>query len=712
MDQSRRAWVWAFLSILAGMAVFSVASPRLWEVEPPRQPDTDFPQAARFPHHPDEVLAKAGPHLLLGKGGADDDGLPPCMGNEAAEEAQSAVPPEGIAVATTSPFPNALSVGEEADKPSLPEAAIIESSSGSYAGMPQPAEQSSQLTPPPQVTQAHSSASIEIDAPSLTPIDDPKPVEPAGKVAAQVTEPAPAETFAKREPATDVPDAFRRLPELLANIPAMIHSAPHEALQTSPDALDPDTTPAHPKMPAAEHKPVQRPADDSWREPEVLLESLKELAGAKPTSHWAMEVTRQVRAMGPAFRERSNEAAEILDRLVKLNGQVGQLAANISDRALAHRLKQTGFALARRLDIWQEVVQLGSPQTADVVVPEVDPAKLAMCLAEIDDFTAGSAEGQSWRRYLLIDALKECSKRQPSSDDVRARQLAQQSLARLTQTPFTPVQQTFISSEPIAALRSELKHWAAEPIGAAAVLRDLERYERTGLPGDAHQLALDCQYLTMAPVEARREMAVRVDTHYRNANLRVAVTEELLNKLIPERKVEYARVDDTVLGHPVRGESVMASEVAVRMLPDPHRVRVALEVTGQITASTTADAGVARIHNDSESSYIARKPIEIDMAGISIWPAEVDVYNDTRLRGVETSLDGVPLFERDRQGSGQIAGRIEQAGGQSGNEAEGRGPRRRSRQHRSPPAVDRSRRSPEPTGFRSSELVVAGSPNG
>ena len=140
--------------------------------------------------------------------------------------------------------------------------------------------------------------------------------------------------------------------------------------------------------------------------------------------------------------------------------------------------------------------------------------------------------------------------------------------------------------------------------------------------------------LALSPVEGRRQLADRVDLHYRNANLRIAVTEELLNKLIPERNLEYAPVDDTVLGYPVRGESLMRTEVAVRMLPDPERVRMALEVQGAISAETTADAGPARFHNDSESYYVARKPLEIDMNGISVWPVEVGVENETRLSGV------------------------------------------------------------------------------
>ena len=88
----------------------------------------------------------------------------------------------------------------------------------------------------------------------------------------------------------------------------------------------------------------------------------------------------------------------------------------------------------------------------------------------------------------------------------------------------------------------------------------------------------------------------------------------------------------------------MASEVSLRMQPDPNRVRIALEVAGEINASTIADAGSARIHNDSQSAYIARKPLEIDMKGISLWPTEVGVYNQSQVNGVETSLDGIPLI--------------------------------------------------------------------
>ena len=153
-----------------------------------------------------------------------------------------------------------------------------------------------------------------------------------------------------------------------------------------------------------------------------------------------------------------------------------------------------------------------------------------------------------------------------------------------------------------------------------------------------------------SPVAARRQLADRVDVHYRNANFRLAVTEELLNRLIPEQNVEYGRVNETVLGRPVRGQSVMATEIAVRMLPDPSRVRLALEVTGEIASLTTTDASPARFHNESRSHYVARKPLEIDMDAIHVGAVEVDVENQTQLRDVRTSFDRIPLLSMFAKG--------------------------------------------------------------
>ena len=79
-------------------------------------------------------------------------------------------------------------------------------------------------------------------------------------------------------------------------------------------------------------------------------------------------------------------------------------------------------------------------------------------------------------------------------------------------------------------------------------------------------------------------------------------------------------------------------------MPDANRVRMALEVTGEVAALTSSTSGPATFFNDSDALYAARKPLEIDQKGIKLLPSEVDVHHETRLRDVATDFDGIPLI--------------------------------------------------------------------
>jgi hypothetical protein len=511
---------------------------------------------------------------------------------------------------------------------------------------------------PPKETSAIEESPIQETGPSLTgavnvpkqPVKEPKPSTPSVQhpEASPVSTPAApataAATVEKTPKLAMLPDWLRHLPETIAaNLPASDSEADDEPDVSKKGTPSPVSASALPVTKATKARPApQVNKNDIWHEPEALIAELKTLSGNGATSKWAAAVLQQIRLLGPAIASRSDKAAAILDRLDELKQQA--LTTKLPDRGHARKWQEVGFSLGRRIDIWRLVALASKAETIEAVSPVLDSKKLAECLAAIEAATDKSPEGQAWREFLMIDSLKERCAKQPSSNEQLSRETAQRALTRLTRTPLTPAQRRFVCSAPVAALRVELWHWAAEPISLGELLRAIERYEATCLPHDAARLAVDYQSLLASPVEARRQLADQVDLHYRNANVRFTVTEELLNDLIPEQKMEYSQYHDTVLRRPVQGERLMETTLAVRMQPDPRRARLVLEVTGELAALTTTDAGLAQFHNESESRYVARKPLEIDMTKISVWPVEVYVVqNDTRLNSVETSVDGVPL---------------------------------------------------------------------
>ena len=370
---------------------------------------------------------------------------------------------------------------------------------------------------------------------------------------------------------------------------------------------------------------------------------LDELAVADATAEWAAEVGRLVRELGPAVSREADDPISIIRQLQESVPEATRLAALLDDKVLASKLARAGHALSRRLVVWEQVVRIGGPGPIAAEAPRDNPKELWLCLAKIDAITADSAQGRAWREYLLVDALRERSAGGEPEEGL-SRTMARRALKRLTRSPMSTQQRRFVSSGPVAALQTELQRWAAEPVEWAVLLKHLERYETTGLASDARLLATDCRQLGLGPSGHRGPVRERLEANYRNSNLRAAVTGELLNRLMPELEPEHAPVRDVVLGTPVSGQSLTSTKVGVRLLSDPNRVRLALEVTGDVASLTSSSKGPVTFYNDGSSRYFARKPLEIGLKRIRLSRTEVDVHHDTRLSKVRTDLDEIPLF--------------------------------------------------------------------
>ena len=401
-----------------------------------------------------------------------------------------------------------------------------------------------------------------------------------------------------------------------------------------------------PRLPATTSIPDDGPTPAAsllWQEPKSLLDRLDQFAGQPTAGDWAEQVGRLVRRLETAVAGSPGETIATTRQLEQLADRANSVAATLDDKDQAAELRRTGFAIRRRLVIWQQIVLLSrSDMPAETSCN--NPDRLAQCLDRIDVLTGGSEDGAAWRKYLMIDALRQWTAGPRSPGDRLPLELAQQVLQRFTRPTLSASQREFVFTGPLAELRQELQRQTAEPVDLSELLVDLEAYERTGDSDAAKVLARGRLHLSFSPSVDRQKLAGRLETNYRNANLRVAVSQDLLDRLMPEREPEYAPVYDRVLGVPVRGQSWTSTDVEMRLVPDPNRVRLALEINGEVASLTSSTSGPATFFNNSQSAYTARKPLEIGLEGIRLSPAEVDVHdNTTLLRGLRTDLDPIPL---------------------------------------------------------------------
>lgn len=178
----------------------------------------------------------------------------------------------------------------------------------------------------------------------------------------------------------------------------------------------------------------------------------------------------------------------------------------------------------------------------------------------------------------------------------------------------------------------------------ARLLDHLERFEHTGLSDDGRELAADVARLSAGDGPSAARIHHWLEANYRNANLRLVISADLLNRFVPKQPTLESPVRDRILGVPTRGWSSTTAELGVRLLPDARNVRLALEVRGLVLARTTSKSGPVTIYSHSDSTYLARKVFQLNAAGIETWPAEAAASHSPQLRGVETDYDDVPLL--------------------------------------------------------------------
>ena len=384
--------------------------------------------------------------------------------------------------------------------------------------------------------------------------------------------------------------------------------------------------------------------DDSWQEPTALIAALQELAPHGMAGQWASQVLRQIDTLRASMADDPAHAAAILGQLggeanetlalAARDGRQGACPTTPQDRAapgasggrLAARCCSRGPGAADGAD------DAAGPERANGL-----PGRRGCRDGQLAR-RAGLAGVPVHRRAAPLCLAHAAARRSGAAAHGAARAFAADANALDRGAAAVRLFRT------AGRAARALWPWAAQPdrrgrlVGRHRALRNDRAAQRR--PPAGRRLPVPDGFVRRGPARAA---ACKFDSIYRNANVRIAVSERLLNDLMPPREPEYQRFTETVLGHPVQGVSLAKSQTAVRMLPDPNQALLALQVTGKIVASSTSQAGPARFRNDSESTYVGTKKIQIDMKGVTIYPVEVGVNNDTQLRGINTSWIGIPI---------------------------------------------------------------------
>lgn len=177
-----------------------------------------------------------------------------------------------------------------------------------------------------------------------------------------------------------------------------------------------------------------------------------------------------------------------------------------------------------------------------------------------------------------------------------------------------------------------------------ALLATLERYESTPTPAEGALAIESIDVLTDSGIAGLVDFATIVRSHYSAANVRVAVHQKFMERVMPPAQVTTAPVDDTVLGRQVRGTSRVEQSTAVRFSPDTRGISVVLEVRGDVASRTVTESGPVALTSRGSSSFTVRKPVSVGGAGLRLGQATGSASSRSQLADIQTSFDGVPIM--------------------------------------------------------------------
>lgn len=185
---------------------------------------------------------------------------------------------------------------------------------------------------------------------------------------------------------------------------------------------------------------------------------------------------------------------------------------------------------------------------------------------------------------------------------------------------------------------------ASSAAEVAALLVALERFESSRDPTDARAVREATRLVAAAQLATAAGIDRAVQDHYLSPNVRIAVNEQFVERLLPETTVTTSPLHDYVLGRQVRGTKTVEQSTTVRLTPHPSEIRLELLVSGAVASRTVTDAGSVSIHSRGQSSFTVFKPIHVSQRGLAFDAARGSASNQSQLAGIETGFDSVPLM--------------------------------------------------------------------
>jgi len=439
--------------------------------------------------------------------------------------------------------------------------------------------------------------------------------------------------------------------------PAMVGTPANLA---QPQRIEGALAPA-PALPDKKKKPVVRRVPDrilrkqkvvsqakstAFAHPNRLLASIRELSDSRSKT-WVQQVEASVQQLLKSPTISAAEAAMALDQLRGLQRRAIDIAASTEDRSEQARVLAASYALEKRLVTYDAIRRAMHPQISIAIEKfphQPEFLRMGQSVANVRRALGSGAAADQWTEFLLLDDLDGLAESNQPEHQADRLETATRVLERLATQRTTPDQARVLESPVINQLERDLRYWVTVPIDYQRLVRNIEKYEANPSAPVGEMLARNVSQLRWSLIPQHNYISRVLDSHYRNANLRLTMTDDFMNRLLPVIQDNHTPVREEILGAKVFGKSATWTRIGISLVPDPARIHLQLHANGFVSADTRAFKGPVVAFNRDRSEFYLRKPIVIDGDGISIGRSNAVATGSSNLLGLKTRFDRYPLL--------------------------------------------------------------------
>ena len=388
-------------------------------------------------------------------------------------------------------------------------------------------------------------------------------------------------------------------------------------------------------------KNVATEPSSQWPQATELLAKLEQICSdVDEVEAWRSEAVDLLGQLPECHTLGHPGVAPILDQLDALSARLPMVERHLveTDRIV---LRQVAYGIDRRTAIWRAVHAL---VLRDDATPEVVVSNTLPLLRDVEERLSPSENADMWAAYLMLDKLNQISTSTWVTDPSVRRATAREFLRRLVHPDLSDRQLRFINEPAVARLAGELRAWATTPVECDKLVQSIEQFEVSRTSRLASELVRYIEDLHWLDNPDSLTLAKAIDTHYRNANIRVAVAGRLVNDLLPVMEPIHEPVNDQILGASVRGRNRTWTRLRVRLVEDNRRIRLRFEAAGRTQSRTMSTKGPIRFFTRGASRFRAGKDVTLSNRGFRMADATATASGDSRMTNIQSDYDHIPLL--------------------------------------------------------------------